>query len=166
VRDAEAVAAVVLEPFRIVVTTPAGSSPSVSSAIASDAATITSAWRATSRATDALTFSFARTLARSTFRCGCEAIESRRSATQRTPVARFTAAPIRWTEFGGDVVTTTSISCARTMRSAAGIAVRFQATFSSGTSTRRDSERACRETRSRPLRPCSSSASRRARGPR
>src|SRR6266540_305403 len=153
-------------PLRIVVTTPAGSSERASSAIASDAATITSAWRATSRATDALTFSFARTAARSTRRCGCAAIESRRSATQRTPVTRFTAAPIRCTEFGGDVVSTTSIPSARTIRMAAGIAVRFQLTFSSGTSTRRDRERACRESRSRPVRPCSSSASLRARGPR
>ena len=129
-------------PFRIVVTTPAGSSASASSAIASEAATITSAWRATSRATESLTFSFARTAARSTRRCGCAAMESRRSATQRTPVVRFTAAPIRCTEFGGDVVRTTSMPSARTMRTAAGIAVRPHETFSSGTGTRRESERA------------------------
>src|SRR6266540_3795446 len=153
-------------PLRIVVTTPAGSSERASSAIASEAATIASACRATSRATDALTFSFARTAARSTRRCGCVAIESRRSATQRAPVVRFTAAPIRWTEFGGDVVTTTSMPSARTIRTAAGIAVRFQLTFSSGTSTRRESERAWRDRRSRPRRPCRSSASLRARGPR
>src|SRR6266511_551998 len=150
-------------PLRIVVTTPAGFNLPASSAIASDAATMTSAWRATRRATDSLTFSFARTEARSMRRCGCIAIESRRSATQRAPVVRFTAAPIRWTEFGGDVVTTTSMPSARTMRTAAGIAVRFQLTFSSGTSTRRESDRAWSERRSRPWRPCRSSASLRAR---
>src|SRR3954447_15798756 len=152
-------------PLRIVVTTPAGSSATASSAIASDAATITSAWRATRRATDSLTFSFARTDARSTRRWGCKAMESRRSATHRTPVVRFAAAPIKFTELGGEVVITTSIPSVRTIRTAAGIAVRFHATFSSGTSTRLERDRACRESLSSPRRPCSSSASLRARGP-
>ncbi len=57
------------------------------------------------------------------------------------PVARLTAAPTRWTEDGGDVVITTSIPSRLTIRIAAGIAVRFQLTFSSGTSRRRPASR-------------------------
>ena len=78
VRDPKAVAAVVLQPGEVVEVGAVedrrhGSGRferRASSAIASDAATMTSAWRATSRATDALTFSLARTDARSTRRCG------------------------------------------------------------------------------------------------
>jgi hypothetical protein len=92
-------------------------------------------------------------------------IESRRSATHATPVAFFTAAPIRWIEPGGDVVSTTSIPSLRTIEIALGIAVAFQVTFSSGTSARRPIVDARRSARSSPLRPCSSSAMRRPRGP-
>ena len=49
---------------------------------------------------------------------------------------------------------------------AAGIAVRFHGTFSSGTSRRRPNRRVCTPSRSSPLVPCSSSAGRRPRGPR
>ena len=76
--------------------------------------------------------SFARTSIRSAWRCGCATTESRRSATHGMPVARLTAAPTRWTEDGGDVVITTSIPSRLTILIAAGIAVRFQLTFSSG----------------------------------
>ena len=65
---------------------------------------------------------------------------------------------------GGDVVSTTSIPSRRTIRIAAGIAVRFQGTFSSGTSRRRPNSRAWTPARSRPCVPCSSSAGRRPRG--
>ena len=78
---------------------------------------------------------------------------------------RFTAAPTKCTELGGDVVSTTSIPSRRTIRIAAGIAVRFQVTFSSGTSSRRPKSRAWMPTRSRPCLPCSSCAGRRPRGP-
>ena len=47
-------------------------------------------------------------------------------------VARWTAAPTRWTEPGGEVVITASIPSRRAMRIAAGIAVRFQVTLASG----------------------------------
>ena len=53
----------------------------------------------------------------------------------------------------------------RTIRIAAGIAVRFQGTFSSGTSRRRPNRRACVPRRASPTVPCSSSAGRRPRGP-
>ena len=84
----------------------------------------------------------AQTAALSARRWGCATSESRRSAIQRAPAAPFAAAPIRCTELGGEVVSTTSISSWRTIRTAAGIAVRFQLTFSSGTSRRRPSRRA------------------------
>ena len=64
-----------------------------------------------------------RTATLSARRCGCATIESRRSASQRAPVAFCTAAPTRWMESGGDVVITASIACSRTSRIAAGIAV-------------------------------------------
>ena len=123
-------------------TLPRGSSARTSSAMKSATHTIASAERATSFATPRSTFSFARTAALSERRWAWATGESRRSATQRAPVARLTAAPTRWIEFGGDVVITTSISCSRTSRIAAGIAVRFHDTFSSGTSARRPSSRA------------------------
>ena len=82
-----------------------------------------------------------------------------------TPVALFTAAPIRWTEPGGDVVITTSIPSLRTIEIAFGIAVAFHVTFSSGTSSRRPIVDARRSARSTPERPCSSSAMRRPLGP-
>ena len=125
------------EPFGIVSTGPAGWRSFTSAAIASDTATTASARFATSRATRWSPLSLARTSMLSARRCGCATTESRRSATHLTPVAFCTAAPIRWTEFGGDVVMTTSICSFLTMRIAAGIAVRFQLTFSSGTSSRR-----------------------------
>ena len=59
------------------------------------------------------------------------------------PVARLTAAPTRCTDDGGEVVITTSIPSRLTIRIAVGIAVRFQLTFSSGTSRRRLASRAC-----------------------
>ena len=82
--------------------------------------------------------------------CGCATSESRRSATHFAPVAFFTEAPTKWIEFGGEVVTTTSMPSLRAMRIAAGIAVRFQLTFSSGTSNRREASLACTSARSRP----------------
>jgi hypothetical protein len=80
-------------------------------------------------------------------------------------VAAWTAAPIRCTETGGDVVITTSTFSARAIEIAFGIAVAFHVTFSSGTRTRRPMLDARRTSRSTPDRPCSSSASRRPRGP-
>ena len=53
------------------------------------------------------------------------------------PVAVLTAAPIRCTEPGGEVVNTTSIPSLRAIEIAFGIAVAFHVTFSSGTSSRR-----------------------------
>ena len=84
-----------------------------------------------------------RTAAVSERRSWCASSESRRSAIQRTPSARRTAAPTRCTEPGGDVVITTSMLSARAIRSAAGIAVRFHVAASSGTTSRRGSSRAC-----------------------
>ena len=43
----------------------------------------------------------------------------------RAPVARFTAAPMKWTDGGGEVVITTSIPSSRAIRIAAGTAVRL-----------------------------------------
>ena len=65
-------------------------------------------------------------------RCACATSESRRSATQRAPVARAIAAAMRCVEPGGDVETTTSIPCSRTSRIPAGIAVTAHVAFSSG----------------------------------
>ena len=117
VREPEAVAPRVLrpakssksQPFGIVTTRPARMSPRVSSAIASAAVTIASACRATRCAIPARAFCFARAPTPSLERCACSASESRRSATHVAPVARLTAAPIRCTEPGGEVVSTTSI---------------------------------------------------------
>ena len=65
--------------------------------------TIASAGEATRRATAPSTLSFARTASDSARRCGCATSESRRSATQRAPVAfACTAAPTKWTDAGGD----------------------------------------------------------------
>ena len=97
-------------------------------AIARDAPTIASACRATSRARD-------RSPLTSWRRWAWSAIESRRSATHRTPVSRAAAAPTRCTDPGGEVVSTTSIRCRRTIWVAAGIAVTFQRTLASGTSS-------------------------------
>ena len=82
------------------------------------------------------------------------------------PTARFTAAPTRWTDDGGDVVRTTSIPSRLAIRIAAGIAVRFQLTFSSGTSSLRPASCTCFDARSSPVVPCSSSAGLRPFGPR
>jgi len=153
------------EPFAIVTTGPFGERSRISPAIASDTHVIASAWLATSLATACSPCSFARTISFSALRCGCATIESRRSATHLTPVAFFTAAPIRCTDEGGDVVITTSMPSLRTIRIAAGIAVRFQLTFSSGTRKRRPNSCACFEMRTSPCVPCSSSAGFRPRGP-
>ena len=153
------------QPFVIVVTDPRGSSPRVSAAIDSAAATMASAWEATSRATPARVFRLATAAIPCEARCGCSTIESRRSATHFTPVVRFTAAPIRWTDPGGDVVSTTSIPSLRTIEIAFGIAVAFHVTFSSGTSRRRPIVDARRSARSMPERPYCSSAIRRPLGP-
>ena len=93
----------------------------------------------------------ARTARLSARRCGWATSESRRSATHFAPVARFTAAPTRWTEFGGEVVRTTSMpslarDADRGRESRSGSSV----TFSSGTSSRRDASRACTSARSSP----------------
>ena len=72
---------------------------------------------------------------------------------------------MRCTEGGGEVVITTSIPSSLTIRIAAGIAVRFQLTFSSGTSSRRPAKLGLAATRSRPVVPCSSSAGCRPFGP-
>ena len=148
-------------------TGPLGRSARVSSAIASETATIPSAERATSRATSSEVRSFARTSRLSARRCGCATSESRRSATQRTPVTRLARAPIRCTEAGGEVVTTTSIALAVDQPDRRrGSPSAFQVTFSSGTSSRRPSARARTSSRRRPVTPCSSSASLRPLGPR
>ena len=97
------------QPFSIVTTSARGPSERVSSAIASEAATMASALRATSCATARLMRSLAFNAAESARRWGCASSESRRSATQRAPVSRCTAAPTKWTEPGGDVVSTASI---------------------------------------------------------
>jgi hypothetical protein len=130
------------QPFEIVTTRPRGSSFRASSAIASETHVIASARRATSRATLSCAFCLARAPRESERRCGCATSESRRSATHFAPVALCTAAPTRWTEPGGEVVSTASILCCLAIRSAAGIEVRFQLTFSSGTSRRREARRA------------------------
>ena len=153
------------QPFAIVTTRPRGFSPRVSAAIDSAAATIASACRATRCAIPARAFCLARAPMPSLERCACSASESRRSATHFAPVAFFTAAPIRCTEPGGEVVSTTSMPSLRAIEIAFGIAVAFQVTFSSGTSSRRPMVDARRSARSSPERPCSSSASRRPRGP-
>ena len=153
------------QPLEIVSTRAAPSARS-SSAIGSETATTASALRATSRATLSPVRSLARTSALSVRRCGFATIESRRSAIQRAPVARRTAAPTRWTDVGGEVVSTTSIFSRLTMRIAAGIAVRFQVTFSSGARALRKVSPALRAARSIPVTPCSSSAGRRPLGPR
>jgi hypothetical protein len=64
---------------------------------------------------------------------------SRRSAIHFTPVAALTAAPIRLTEFGGEVVSTASIPSRLTIRIAVGIAFGAQVTDLSGTRARRTS---------------------------
>ena len=145
---------------------PFGEKPRASSAIASETQVIASAEWATRRATPWSTFSFARTAMLSERRCGWATSESRRSATHVAPVAFFTAAPTKWIEFGGEVVTTTSIPSFLAIRIAAGIAVRFQLTFSSGTRNRREASRAWTSARSSPSLPCSSSAGLRPFGPR
>ncbi len=154
------------QPFEIVATRPCGSKPRASSAIASETQVIASARRATRWATPSLTFSLARTAMLSVRRWGCATSESRRSATHLAPVAAFTAAPTRWIEFGGEVVSTTSIPSRRAIRIAAGIAVRFQLTFSSGTRSRREASFASTSARPTPSFPCSSSAGLRPFGPR
>src|SRR5581483_9898727 len=115
------------EPFAIVATRPFGSRARISSEIASETQTIASARR-----------------------CGWATTESRRSATHGMPTARFTAAPTRCTDDGGEVVRTTSIPSRRAIWIAAGTAVRFHVTFSSGTRNRRPKSCARRESRTSP----------------
>ena len=152
-------------PFVIVTIRPAGERARISSAIESNAVTIASARRATTPPTARTVRAFTRTATVSERRSWCASRESRRSAIQWVPSARFTAAPTRCTEPGGDVVITTSIFSARAMRSAAGIAVMFHVAASSGTTSRRGSSRACVTARSRPRLPCSSSEGLRPLGP-
>ena len=75
---------------------------------------------------------------RSCPRAGAGSRRARRARRRASgaPVARLTAAPTKWIEPGGDVVITASIPSRRTIRIAAGIAVRFQVTLASGTSRR------------------------------
>jgi len=73
--------------------------------------------------------------------------------------------PAKWIDPGGEVVTTTSIPSRRTIRIAAGIAVRFQVTLASGTSNRRAVKLAWTSARSRPSAARSSSAGFRALSP-
>ena len=124
-----------------------------------------SARRATSRATCSFAAWRARAAAVSSRRCWFATSGSRRSAIQRAPLARWTAAPTRWTDPGGDVVITASIPSRRAMRIAAGIAVRFQVTLASGRRRRRAVTCAWTRARSRPSAARSSSAGFRARGP-
>ncbi len=104
------------QPFGIVTTGPRGPSDRVSSEIASETHVIASAREATSCATRRCVAAFALVATVSARRWACATSESRRSATQRAPVARAIAAAMRWVEGGGDVETTTSISCSRTSR--------------------------------------------------
>ncbi len=144
-------------PFGIVTTGPRGASARVSSEIASETHVIASARPATRRATRSCSAAFAFVAVVSARRCACATSESRRSATQRIPVARAIAAAIRCVEPGGDVETTTSIPCSRTSRIPAGMAVIAQVAFSSGTTRRRSWSRACVTARSRPWVPASTS---------
>ena len=140
-------------PFGIVTTGPRGSSARVSSEIASETHVIASAREATRRATRRCIDAFALVPTVSARRCACATSESRRSATQRAPVARAIAAAIRCVEGGGEVETTTSMPCCRTSRIPAGIAVTAQVAFSSGTTRRRSWSRACVTARSSPCVP-------------
>ena len=144
-------------PFGIVTTGPRGSSDRVSSLIASDTQVIASARDATSRATRSCSAALAFVAVVSARRWAWKTRESRRSATQRTPVARAIAAAMRWVEGGGDVETTTSIPCSRTSRMPAGIAVTAQVAFSSGTTRRRSWSLARVTARSSPWVPASTS---------
>ena len=87
-------------PFGIVTTGPVGSSARVSSEIASETHVIAFARLATSRATWPWSAAFALVAVVSARRCAWATSESRRSATQRIPVARAIAAAIRWVEPG------------------------------------------------------------------
>ena len=118
---------------------------------------IASARPATSRATLACIAAFAFVAGVSARRCACATSESRRSATQRAPVARAIAAAMRCVDGGGDVLITTSISWRRASRIPAGIAVSAQVAFSSGTTSRRSWSLARVTTRSMPCVPASTS---------
>ena len=144
-------------PFGIVVTVPFGSSARVSSLIASETHVIASARDATRRATRSWSAAFAFVAVVSARRWAWDTSESRRSATQRMPVARAIAAAIRCVEPGGEVERTTSIPCSRTSLIPAGIAVIAHVAFSSGTTSRRNWSRACVTARSRPCVPASTS---------
>ena len=69
-------------------------------------------------------------------RWGWASHESRRSATHGRAVAAATAAPIRCTDGGGDVVMIASMWRRRTIRTAAGTAVAAQGAALSGMSAR------------------------------
>ena len=98
------------QPFEIVATRPRGSKPRASSAIASETQVIASAERATSCATPSLDL-LLRADGEAARRGGAGA--RRASRAGRRPTSRrsraCTAAPTRWTELGGEVVSTTSI---------------------------------------------------------
>ena len=151
-------------PFATTRTTPRAPRPRTSSAIASETHETASARRATSRATCSLAACRARVAVESDRRCWLATIGSRRSASQRVPVAFCTAAPTKCTEPGGEVVMTASIPSRRAILIAAGIAVRFHVTLASGTSRRLAVTCACRSARSNPSAARSSSAGLRARG--
>ena len=138
------------QPFEMTRTAPRAPRPRTSSAIASETHVTASAWRATRRATCSTAACRARAAVVSSRRCWFATSGSRRSAIQRAPVAFWTAAPTKCTEGGGDVVITTSMPSRRTMRIAAGIAVRFQVTLASGRSSRRAVTCAWRSARSNP----------------
>ena len=144
-------------PFGIVTTGPLGSSALVSSLIASETHVMASARDATRRATRSCSAAFAFVAVVSALRWAWDTSESRRSATQRIPVARAIAAAIRCVEPGGDVETTTSIPCSRTSRMPAGIAVSAQVAFSSGITRRLSWSRARVTARSSPCVPARTS---------
>ena len=145
------------QPFAIVTTRPLGPSARVSSEIASETHVIASARDATRRATRRCMEALVLVATVSERRCAWATSESRRSATQCAPVARAIAAAIRWVDGGGEVETTTSIPCSRTIRIPAGIAVSAQVAFSSGTTSRRSWRRAFVASRPTPCVPASTS---------
>ena len=126
------------QPFEMTRTAPRAPRPRTSSAIASETH-VTASALARDEAGDLLAPrpGGARAAVVSSRRCWLATSGSRRSAIQRAPVAFWTAAPTKCTDGGGDVVITTSMPSRRTIRIAAGIAVRFQVTLASGRSSRR-----------------------------
>ncbi len=92
--------------------------------------------RTTERAMCRSTPRLARTPARSYERWGCDSHGSRKSATHGVRVAVAIASPMRWAEFGGDVVRIASILRSRTILIPAGTAVAAQGSVLSGISAR------------------------------